>query len=103
MAFLTDMVVRYPTTRRSHIILDDLSAHTTQCVQDFLALHPNVELHFTPTYSSWLNQVELWFSKIERDLIYRDVFTSEKDLSRRIMTYIRKYNNERQALQVEVR
>jgi len=33
-----------------------------------LLAHPNVRLHFTPTYSSWLNQVELWFSKIERDV-----------------------------------
>jgi len=54
-----------------------------------------VTLHFTPTYSSWLNQVELWFSKIERDLIYRGVFTSAKDLSRRILTtYIRRYNED---------
>jgi transposase len=92
VAFLTDIVVRYPDEQEIHIILDNLSAHKTQRVQDFLALHPNVKLHFTPTYSSWLNQVELWFSKIERDLIYRGVFTSVKDLSRRIMTYIRKYN-----------
>jgi transposase len=94
VAFLTDIVVRYPDDQEIHIILDNLSAHKTQRVQDFLALHPNVELHFTPTYSSWLNQVELWFSKIERDLIYRGVFTSVKDLSRRIMTYIRKYNDD---------
>lgn len=96
VAFLTDIVVRYPDEQEIHIILDNLSAHKTQRVQDFLALHPNVELHFTPTYSSWLNQVELWFSKIERDLIYRGVFTSVKDLSRRIMTYIRKYNDDPQ-------
>ena len=94
VAFLTDIVVRYPDDQEIHIILDNLSAHKTQRVQDFLALHPNVELHFTPTYSSWLNQVELWFSKIERDLIYRGVFTSVKDLSRRVMTYIRKYNDD---------
>jgi len=37
-------------------------------VLTFLLEHPHVHLHFTPTYSSWLNQVELWFSKIERDL-----------------------------------
>ena len=49
-------------------------------------------MHFTPTYSSWLNKVELWFSKIERDLIHRGVFTSTQDLTRKIMRYIRKYN-----------
>jgi transposase len=52
-----------------------------------------VHLHYTPTYSSWLNQVELWFSKIERDVIARGVFTSVSDLKRKLMRYIRKYNN----------
>ena len=64
MAFLTDIVVRQPEDRQIHIILDNLSAHKTQRVQEFLDTHPNVTLHFTPTYSSWLNQVELWFSKM---------------------------------------
>ena len=54
-----------------------------------------MQLHFTPTYSSWLNQVELWFAKIERDLIHRGVFTSVNELARRIMTYIRHYNEDR--------
>ena len=58
----------------------------------FLEDNPKVQLHFTPTYSSWLNKVELWFSKIERDLIHRGVFTSTKDLTRKIMRYVRKYN-----------
>jgi transposase len=51
-----------------------------------------VHLHFTPTYSSWLNQVELWFGKIERDVIARGVFTSVSDLKRKLMRYIRQYN-----------
>src|SRR6266404_1205778 len=51
-----------------------------------------IKLHFTPTYSSWLNQIELWFAKIERDVIARGVFTSLADLSRKLMKYIRHYN-----------
>ena len=47
----------------------NLSAHKTGQVDDFLDRHPKVHLHFTPTYSSWLNQIELWFAKIERDVI----------------------------------
>ena len=78
--------------REIHVILDNLSAHKTKRVQEFLENNPKVTLHFTPTYSSWLNQVELWFSKIERDLIYRGVFKSTRDLTRQIMKYIRKYN-----------
>ena len=40
--------------------------------------------HFTPTYSSWLNQVELWFAKIQRDVISRGIFTSVADLARKL-------------------
>ena len=61
-------------------------------VTDFLALHPKVHLHFTPTYSSWLDQVELWFSKIARDAIARGVFTSVTDLKRKLLRYIPHYN-----------
>ena len=46
--------------------LDNLSAHKTKLVEAFLDEHPHVTLHFTPTYSSWLNQVELWFSARSR-------------------------------------
>jgi transposase len=63
-------------------------------VEEFLNSHPQVQLHFTPTYSSWLNQVELWFSKMERDVIARGVFTSVKDLSRKLMRYIHEYNRQ---------
>jgi transposase len=87
-------VTKQPRKREIHIVLDNLSAHKTRRVEEFLEAHPNVHLHFTPTYSSWLNQVELWFAKIERDLIYRGVFTSVKDLAKRIMTYIRHYNDD---------
>ncbi len=92
VAFLTDIVVNQPRGKHIHVIADNLSAHKTKRVDEFLAEHPNVHLHFTPTYSSWLNQVELWFAKIERDVIARGVFTSVPDLKRKLMRYIRHYN-----------
>jgi transposase len=49
-------------------------------------------LHYTQTYSSWLNQVKLWFSKIERDVIARGVFTSVTDLRRKLMRHIKQYD-----------
>ncbi len=52
---------------------------------------PKVQLHFTLTYSSWLNQVKLWFAKIQRDLLARGIFTSVADLARKIRKYIRAY------------
>src|SRR5436853_3395002 len=67
-------------------------AHKTKAVDEFLAKRLNVRLHYTPTYSSWLNQVEIWFARIERDVIARGVFTSVKDLSRKLMRYIRAYS-----------
>ncbi len=90
--FLTDVVATAARAREIHVILDNLATHKTQAVRTFLVQHPRVQLHFTPTYSSWLNQVELWFSKIERDLLARGIFTSVPDLARRIRTYIRQYN-----------
>ena len=57
--------------------------------QDQGRVNPKVRFPFTPTYSSWLNQVELWFAKIQRDLIAGDVFTSLTDLARKLRKYIR--------------
>lgn len=90
--FLSEVVDQRPARQEIHIILDNLSAHKTQAVRDFLGLHPNVQFHFTPTYSSWLNQVEIWFSKIERDVIARGVFTSVQDLARKLRRYINAYS-----------
>src|SRR6187397_714275 len=94
VAFLTDIVANQPKGKEIHVIADNLSAHKTKRVDEFLSEHRNVHMHFTPTYSSWLNQVELWFSKIERDLIARGVFTSVSDLKRKLMRYIRQYNKQ---------
>ena len=69
------------------------SRHTSAQFVAFLAEHPSVAIHYTPTYSSWLNQVESWFSRIQRDVIARGVFTTVKDLDRKLMRYIRQYNS----------
>ncbi len=94
VAFLADIVANQPRGKEIHVIADNLSAHKTKAVAEFLAIHPKVHMHFTPTYSSWLNQVELWFAKIERDVIARGVFTSIADLKRKLMRYIRRYNEQ---------
>ncbi len=76
------------------MIADNLAAHKTKLVQQFLAEHPRVHLHYTPTYSSWLNQIEIWFSKIERDVIARGIFTSKRDLSQKLLRFIREYDED---------
>jgi transposase len=92
VAFLHQVVKQCKRKQEIHIILDNLSAHKTAKVEDFLQQHPNVRLHFTPTYSSWLNQVELWFARIERDVIARGIFSSVKDLALKLMRYIHAYS-----------
>lgn len=92
VTFLGEVISHCPAEQEIHIILDNLSAHKTNLVRNFLADHPNVHLHFTPTYSSWLNQVEIWFSRIERDVIARGVFSSVSDLARKLRRYIRAYS-----------
>jgi transposase len=97
--FLRQAVDRCRPQQEIHIILDNLSAHKTKKVAAFLEQHPRVQLHFTPTYSSWLNQVEIWFARIEREVITRGVFTSVKDLARKLMRYIRAYSKNAQPFQ----
>ncbi len=97
VAFLHEVVSLCPPRQQIHIILDNLSAHKTQAVREFLQQHPRVQFHFTPTYSSWLNQVEIWFAKIEREVIARGIFTSVSDLARKLHRYVRHLRPARQA------
>ncbi len=92
VAFLTDIVASQPAHQDIHVICDNVSSHKTERVAEFLAEHGHVRVHYTPTYSSWLNQVENWFSRIQRDVISRGIFTSVKDLDRKLMRYIRAHN-----------
>jgi len=91
ISFLQGLVSRTTWAKEIHIVLDNLSAHKTKDVERFLLQHPQVRFHFTPTYSSWLNQVELWFAKIQRHVISRGVFTSVADLGNKLRKYIRAY------------
>jgi len=91
VAFLGCLVSKARWAQEIHIVLDNLSAHKTKQVGEFLEAHPKVKLHFTPTYSSWLNQIEIWFSKIQRAVIARGIFTSVTDLKKKLMRYIKSY------------
>ncbi len=92
VAFLSALVAEHPAKQEIHIIVDNLSAHKTKLVHQFLGSHRNVHLHYTPTYSSWLNQVELWLAKLERQVIARGIFKSTADLARKLMRYIHEHN-----------
>lgn len=92
VSFLEDVVAWQSTRREIHVICDNVSSHKTALVEEFLSKHRRVQIHYTPTYSSWLNQVENWFARIQRDVINRGIFSSAKDLDKKLMRYIRQYN-----------
>jgi transposase len=77
-----------------HIILDNYGTHKHPEVKIWFAVHPRYHVHFTPTGSSWLNQIERWFAEITAKRIRRGTFLSVKELVRAIESYIRE-NNQR--------
>jgi transposase len=91
LAFLKKAVAPH-TDREIHVVLDNLSTHSTPEVKAWLAANPNVHFHFTPTGSSWLNQIETWFGVITRQAIRRGTFASVQVLIRTIRAYIASWN-----------
>jgi transposase len=91
LAFLKK-AVRPHAGKQVHVVLDNLSTHTTPEVKAWLANNPHVHFHFTPVGSSWLNQVEIWFGIITRQSIRRGTFSSVRVLVRQIHDYIDSWN-----------
>jgi transposase len=75
-----------------HLIVDNSSTHSTPAVQAWVAAHPRVQLHFTPTGASWLNLVESWFSILTRKSVRRGSFDTVRALIRHIEHYIAHWN-----------
>ena len=75
-----------------HLILDNSSTHSTPAVQAWLAAHPRVQFHFTPTGASWLNLIESWFSILTRKSVRRGSFDTVRALIRHIQRYIDHWN-----------
>jgi len=89
-----DQVVAAHSDRELHVVLDNLSTHKGDEVDAWLAEHPKVTFHFTPTGSSWLNQVEIWFGIITRQAIRRGTFKSLRQLITVINEYIVNWNQD---------
>jgi len=92
LSFLKLLNRRFSASKDLHIILDNLSAHKTPAVREWLEAHPRIHLHFTPTSSSWLNAVEGWFAQLERRALYRGVFTSVPELKAELQRFINSHN-----------
>src|SRR3954470_21549426 len=77
-----------------HVVLDNQSTHKTPSIQRWLLRHPRFTLHFTPTYSSWLNLVERWFAELTTKWIKRSAHRSVRDLGPSIRSWIANWNAE---------
>jgi len=92
LAFMKRVARAYPEGEL-HVVLDNVSTHTTPDVRTWLARHPRVTFHFTPTSASWMNQVETWFGILTRRAIRRGSFKSVKELVAMIDTFTRSWND----------
>lgn len=89
---MNDVVAMYPK-QELHIVLDNLNTHKPKDDR-WLAQHPNVHFHFTPTHASWLNQVEIWFSILSRKALRSTSFISVRQLKDAIQRFVEVYNPE---------
>lgn len=92
--FLNKINREVPDDLEVHLVLDNLSAHKTPKVHRWLLRHRRFRLHFTPTYSSWLNLVERWFSALTTKKLQRGAHRSVKELAADIRDWIDKWNND---------
>ena len=93
VAFLAELDSVVPAHLELHCIVDNLATHSTRAVEEFLDTHHRIFLHRTPTHASWLNQIEMWFSILTRQLLHTAEFAHTSDLAGAILDYIDDYNN----------
>ena len=91
--FLNQIDKSVPAQLDVHVVLDNSSTHKTPSIQRWLVRHPRFTLHFTPTYSSWLNLVERWFAELTSKWIKRSAHRSVRDLVASIRTWITNWND----------
>lgn len=92
LAFLKHIDASVPAHLEVHLILDNYATHKHAKVRAWLARRPRYHVHFTPTYASWLNQVERWFGLITQQAIRRGSFRTVRELVQRIDTFVTRYN-----------
>jgi transposase len=92
LSFLRHIEANVPDHLDVHLVVDNYGTHNHARVKVWLAKRPRFHVHYTPTYSSWLNQVERWFGLITQRAIRRGSFDSVPDLKRKINEYVEHYN-----------
>jgi transposase len=88
--FMDEVVEEIPADRQIHVILDNYCTHKKN--DEWLARHPNVHFHFTPTSASWLNQIEIWFGILGRKPLSGASFASTEQLTQAIDAFITIHN-----------
>lgn len=94
LSFLNHLDRNIPKHLDVHLILDNYATHKHAKVRAWLAKRPRYHLHFTPTYGSWLNQVERWFGLITQRAIRRGSFRSVRELIQHIEQFVDRYNRD---------
>jgi putative transposase len=92
LQFLRHVEANVPEDLDIHLVVDNYSTHKHAKVRRWLASRPRYHVHYTPTYASWLNQVEIWFNIITQRAIRRGTFRSVKDLVDNIGRFVKNYN-----------
>ena len=92
LQFLRRIDAAVPGRLDVHLIVDNYATHKHARVRRWLAARPRFHVHYTPTYSSWLNQVEIWFNIITQKAIRRGTFRSVRDLIAKIQRFVDRYN-----------
>jgi putative transposase len=94
LKFLKKIYRKYPK-KHLHVIADNLNVHKHKDVKKWVDSKRRMTMHFTPTYSSWLNQIEIWFNILSKDVLKGAVWHSKEQLAKQIIQYIDTYNSER--------
>jgi transposase len=92
--FLARIDQTVPADLGVHVICDNSSTHKTPAIQRWLTAHPRFQLHFTPTYSSWLNLVERWFAELTTKWLRRGTHRSVTQLEQAIQSWIERWNSD---------
>jgi transposase len=90
--FLDTIESNVPNDVDVHIVMDNYGTHKTALIRNWFAKRPRFQVHFTPTYGSWINLVERWFAEITNKRIRRGIFRSLKELEAAIREYIKVHN-----------
>lgn len=95
LEFMGWLLPQLPDDRKLHFVLDNYGTHKSKKTQEFIAQYDGrVQFHYTPTHASWLNQIELWFATLTRQVLHLGNFATREHLQRTVIDFIHYYNSD---------